>query len=110
MAFIAFAYIAALSILGFAAANTAPTSQAGSSPYMISGPTITELDYTLNEDDPSKVDSVAFTLNPASGNIKIRIDGSWYSCENVAGAVTCDTREPAASVDSVPGLQVIATN
>jgi hypothetical protein len=107
---IAFTYIVALGMLGLAAANTASTSQAGGETYAISSLAISSLDYTLNEEDPSKVDSVEFTIAQVTGNIKVRIDGSWYSCASANGAVTCDTSSPAASVDGVPGLQAITTN
>jgi hypothetical protein len=104
----AFASIIGLSTLGFAAANTVPASQAGDGTNTISGYNITSVAYTLNTTDPSKIDSVGFTIAPATGTVKARIDSRWYDCANAAGAVTCNTSSPAATVAGATSLQVVA--
>jgi hypothetical protein len=111
MAVLAFGSIVAVSTLGFAAANTVPATQAGDGTNAVSGFNITSVAYTLNATDPSKIDSVGFNIAPASaGTVKVKIDGAWHSCTNTAGAVTCGTAAPAATVAGAMSLQVVAAN
>jgi hypothetical protein len=105
---LAFASIVGVSTLGFAAANTVPTSQVGDGTNTISGYNVTSVAYTLNAADPTKIDSVGFTIAPSAGTVKVRIDGDWYSCANASGAVTCNTTSPAATVAGATSLQVVA--
>ena len=91
------------------AANTVPTGHAGqgsaaTSPYTISG-----ISYTLDVNNPQNVGTVSFTISPSTARVvKARLfnTGSWYSCTNSSGSVTCATSAPATSSNN---LTVVAT-
>ncbi len=101
----------------FAAANTVPESSAGQGSGVVSGFTITNIDYNLNGTDPQLIDTVTFDAQAAdvaqTGTLTVEtlFDASttdWYACVAVsAGAglynVTCDT-------DGTPGPQLTAAN
>lgn len=105
----------AVGIGGFAftASNTVPGSKAGDGSGTVSGYTISNVHYGLKTADPTKIDSVTFDLSstPASGStIKVKVDGSWYSCTNVVAAVTCDTSTSSPSVVTTDSLQVVVAD
>ena len=95
----------------FAAANTVPTSKAGDGSGSITGYTLSAIHYVLNGATPTSIDSVTFTLDsaPAVGStIKIKLvaaGSTWYTCTNVATAVTC--LSTGASVSTADTLQVV---
>ena len=111
------ACLAAAIIVGagfaFTAANTVPASKGGEGAGTITGFSVASVHYVLNATDPTKVDSATFNLDtaPASGStIKIRLDSTgstWYTCTNVALAVTCNTTSPAATATAANQLQVV---
>jgi hypothetical protein len=110
-----FALLLGLAVYAFAAANTVPATQAGDGSGTISGYTISAVHYGLNGTDPSKIDSVTFTLSstPAAGStmkIQLTAAGSWYSCTNVAAAVTCTTTSPQATVLAADNLRVVVAD
>ena len=79
---------------GYTAANVVPDSKAGDGTGTISGYTVSAIHYTLNSSDPSKVDSVTYTLDsaPVSGSsLQTKIAGTWYNCTDSGANVTCDT-------------------
>jgi hypothetical protein len=95
----------------FTAANTVPASQAGSGSGAISGYTATGVSYTLNATTPTNIDAVAFTISPtttAAVKVQLAAAGAWYSCTNTAGAVSCTTTSPQATVLSATQLTVVA--
>ncbi len=109
------AVVAAVGIggLAFTASNTVPASKAGDGSGDVTGYTISSVHYSLNSTDPATIDSVGFNLNstPASGStIKVKVDGSWYSCTNTVAAVTCDTSSGPPSVASTASLQVVVAD
>lgn len=77
------------------AANTVPASKAGDGKGAVTGYTASAIHYSLNSTDPSKADSVTFTLDTApvtGGTLKVEVDGgtgNWYTCTNATTAVTC---------------------
>lgn len=101
----------------FAAANTVPESSAGQGSAVVSGFTITNIDYNLNGTDPLLIDEVTFDAQAADvtqvGTLTVETmfdvsAADWYSCVAVsAGAglynITCD-------VDGTPGPQLTALN
>jgi hypothetical protein len=95
----------------YTAANTVPVSKAGDGSGAVSGYTVSAVHYNLNASSPQNVDSVTFTLDtaPAVGyTIKAQVDGTnWYTCTNVATAVTCPTTSPQATVAGATNLRVI---
>jgi hypothetical protein len=103
--------ILASAAYAFTAANTVPGSTAGSGAGAISGYTATAVTYTLNGATPTNIDAVAFTIAPtttAAVKIQLAAAGSWYSCVNTAGAVTCATTAPQATVVAATQLTVVA--
>jgi hypothetical protein len=96
----------------YAASNTVPGSNAGSGSGAISGYTVSGVAYTLNATTPTNLDQVAFTIAPtAATTVKAQLaaGGSWYSCANAAGSVTCNTTSPQATVAAATQLTVVAT-
>lgn len=81
----------ATAAFAFAAANTVPDTTAGDGSGAISGYTVTNVHYNLNATNPGNVDSVAFTIAPTTGTVKVQLDGTWYDCTNTAGSVSCTT-------------------
>ena len=95
----------------FTASNTVPSTSAGSGATAISGYSASSVAYNLNATTPTNVDSVTFTLAPAAaGTVKVQLvsGGSWYSCTNSAGSVTCNTTSPQATVSAANNLSVLA--
>jgi hypothetical protein len=96
----------------FTATSTVPSTNAGDGSGTISGYVVSSVKYNLNSSNPGNIDSVTFTLDstPISGStIKSQLAsaGSWYSCTNVAAAVTCTTTSPQATVAAATTLRVI---
>lgn len=105
--------VAAFAASAFTASNTVPASSAGDGANTISGYTITNVQYTLNATNPKNMDAVAFTISPAAAStVKIQVvnGGSWYSCTNTAGSVSCATTAPQATVLAADQLTVVATS
>ena len=95
----------------FTAANVVPGSSAGDGSGAISGYTVSNVAYTLNGTNPQNLDQVAFTIAPAAAatvKIKLAAAGSWYTCANAAGSVTCNTTSPQATVSAATQLTVVA--
>ena len=114
LAAVAIFAIIAVASLGFAAANTVPSSNAGIGSNTISGYTVSAVHYNLNATSPSAIDSVTFTLSstPAAGStIKVKLvaaGSTWYTCANVGAAVTCTTT--GATVLSADQLEVVVAD
>lgn len=106
----AIAAVVAPAAYAFTAANTVPSSSAGSGSGAISGYTVSAVAYTLNASNPQNVDQVAFTISPTTGTVKVQVvsGGSWYACTNTAGSVTCATTSPQATAAAVNQLTVVA--
>jgi hypothetical protein len=96
----------------FTATNTVPDTSAGSGSGTISGYTITNVQYSLNATNPQNLDAVTFTISPTAASVvKIQLasGGSWYSCTNTSGSVSCTTTSPQATVAAATQLTVVAT-
>jgi hypothetical protein len=94
------------------AANTVPAGRVGQGSQATSAYTISAVGYTLDPSNPRNVSQVAFTVSPSTARIvKARLNnaGSWYSCTNSAGSVTCATTSPAIGATSANNLTVVAT-
>ena len=105
------ACIFASAAYAFTATNTVPNSNAGSGSGTISGYTATAVTYTLNATNPQNEDQVAFTIAPTTtATVKVQLvsGGSWYSCTNSGGSVTCATTSPQATAAAVNQLTVVA--
>lgn len=96
--------------MAFTASNTVPESKAGDGAGTVTGYVVSSVHYALNGTNPSNVDSVTYSLDstPVAGStIKTKLGGSWYTCTNVATAVTCATTSPQATVQPITSLQVV---
>ena len=104
------AAVVSVAAYAFTAANTVPATNAGSGSGTISGYTVSGVTYTLNASNPQNVDQVAFTISPTTGTVKAQLvsGGSWYSCTNSSGSVTCATTSPQATASGVNQLTVVA--
>jgi hypothetical protein len=95
------------------ASNVVPNTSAGSGAGTISGYTVSGVAYNLNAATPTDIDSVTFTVAPVAVStvkIKLAAAGSWYDCtDDDAGAVTCVTTAPQATVSGATELTVLAT-
>lgn len=94
------------------ASNTVPASQAGDGSGTVSGFVLSSVKYNLNSTSPNNIDSVTFNLDatPAAGStlkMQLASGGSWYTCTNVAAAITCTTTSPQATVAAATTLRVV---
>jgi hypothetical protein len=108
------ALVALLSISGYAftASNTVPNATLGQGANTISGYTVSSVAYNLNAANPSNLDSVSFTISPATATtVKVQLvaAGTWYSCTNTAGSVSCATTAPQATAATATALNVVAS-
>jgi hypothetical protein len=104
--------IVASGAYAFTASNTVPGSTAGSGSGAISGYTASSVAYNLNASNPQNIDSVTFTISPTTtSTVKIQLaaGGSWYSCTNSSGSVSCTTTSPQATAAAATQLTVVAT-
>lgn len=97
----------------FAAANTVPATKAGDGLGIISGYTITNVAYTLNATDPSKLDSVGFDVGAAATQVQIQLVAvgcTFYTCSEVGVTTvwTCDTT--GFAIATADQLRVIAAS
>ena len=96
----------------FTASNTVPSTQAGQGSGTVSGYTVTSVGYTLNGSNPSNIDAVTFTISPATATtVKAQLvaAGTWYTCVNTTGSVSCATTSPQMTVATAATLNVVAT-
>ena len=99
----------------YAAANIVPETGAGDGGETISGYTVGNVQYVLDTDDPSKIDSVAFTLTPTSGapaptTVKVKLvetSSTWYNCTFTTPTWSC-TIGGAVTVLAADELRVVA--
>ena len=94
------------------AANTVPTGRLGQGSQATAAYTISGVSYSLDVNNPRNVAQVAFTVSPSSARVvtaRLNNAGSWYTCTNTAGSVTCATTSPAIGATSANNLTVVAT-
>ncbi|HEU5363226.1 MAG TPA: hypothetical protein VFU56_07765 [Gaiellaceae bacterium] len=99
-------------VFAYAASNTVPNTTAGAGSGTISGYTVSSVVYGLNSTTPTNLDSVTFTIAPTTATtVKAQLasGGTWYTCSNTAGSVTCNTTSPQATVAAATQLTVVAT-
>ena len=104
--------IAASSAYAFTNSNTVPATSSGSGSGGISGYTASNIAYALDATNPQNIDSVKFTISPTTtSTVKVQLasGGSWYSCTNSAGSVSCTTTSPQATAAAATQLTVVAT-
>lgn len=110
------AAIVATAVLGATqastASNTVAATQAGDGSGTISGFAVSSVKYNLNASSPNNIDSVTFNLDstpPSGSTLKAQLAsaGTWYTCTNVAAAVTCTVTSPQATVAAATNLRVV---
>jgi hypothetical protein len=82
----------------YTASSTVDPTTAGSGSGAVSGYTASNISYVPRSSNATLVDSVTFDISPTNpATIKVRLApaGSWYSCTNSGGSVTCDTTTPS---------------
>jgi hypothetical protein len=92
--------------------NTVPAGRVGQASTAITTYTITSVAYALDVNNPRYVGQVTFTIAPANPRlVKARFfnAGSWYTCTNAAGSVTCLATAPVVPATSANNLTVVAT-
>lgn len=114
IAAVALALVVGSSAYGFAAANTVPTSKAGDGAGAISGYSASSITYVLETSDPSKIDTVTFTLDAAASQVQVQLvtGGAWYEADN-GGTGNVWTVNPGAgtvTADDVDTLRIVATS
>ena len=104
--------IVAVSAFGFAASNTVNDSRAGDGAGTVLGYTVSNIEYTLNDADPSLLDAVDFDLNNNAGTdnaaVQFNSAGNWYDCTGGPTSFSCDVSSGNVTVASVSGLRVVA--
>lgn len=121
---LAVAFAAAAVVAGgayaFTAANTVPSSNAGSGSGTVSGYTVTNVHYALDSTTPANIDSLTFNVSPvipSTGSGKVVVQASLttggpnnYTCTtNTAGdTVTCATTSPQLTADKLSSITVVA--
>ena len=102
-----------MGVYAYAATNTVPATTAGAGSGVISGYTVSAIVYSLNATTPTNLDQVAFTIAPiAASTVKVQLAaaGTWYTCANAAGSVTCNTiTGTQATAALATQLTVVAT-
>jgi hypothetical protein len=106
------AAVLAVGAYAFTATNTVPGTSAGAGSGTISGYTVSNVQYQLNNTTPTNIDSMTFTLSASAGTAKAKVvsGSSTYTDCSIAGGVnvTCDF-SPDVAVTSADQLSVIAT-
>jgi hypothetical protein len=100
---------------GYAAANIVPETGAGDGTGIISGYTVTNINYSLLTTDPSKIDGLTMDIAATSGagvasDVRVTVDGgtTWVTCSGpVTSTWTC-AFSPEANVSTMAALQVVA--
>jgi hypothetical protein len=111
------ATVAATASFAFAAQNTVPDSNAGLGEGEISGYTVANLSWDLDNADPGVVDDFTFTISPTTAaEVRVALDqGSGFTwlavgdCANASGTVICT---PTSTVDTedLVGIRVAAAS
>ncbi|TAK14899.1 MAG: hypothetical protein EPO32_00080 [Anaerolineae bacterium] len=104
-----------VTVVAFAAANSVPETGAGDGTGVVSGYTVTAIDWDIQAANPLLVDNVVFTVTPTAGagnatEVYVTVDAgaNWITCTNVLTVWTCDFTATDPTVLSVVALRVVA--
>jgi hypothetical protein len=104
----------------FTAANTVPSTNAGSGSGTVSGYTVSNIHYSLDAATPNNIDSLTFTISPAvpsTGSGKVVAQAALtsggpnnYTCstDSAGTTVTCATTAPQLTTDKLTTVTVVA--
>jgi hypothetical protein len=95
---------------GFAAANTVPAGVAGEGQGAISGYTVTNVVYTLDNSDPTQFASVAFSLSANASDVYAGVGNGtntyWTQCTGGPTNFSCSLSGSTISVAAATELHV----
>jgi hypothetical protein len=104
----------------FAASNTVPDTTAGQGTKAVTGYTVSNVQYTPEVSNPTKLDQVEFDVNVAPmSTAKIYVQlvsagGTWFdntACTiSAATHITCDTTAARPDVSAIDELNVVITD
>jgi hypothetical protein len=102
----------------FASSNTTSPNNGGDGSGVISGYTVANISYALNEANPTRIDAVSFDLSGSvtPATVKVRLVSSsstWYACSTLpssGGRFACATTLPHPELAQLDGVQVVATS
>jgi spermidine/putrescine-binding protein len=104
------------SAYAFAAANTVPATNAGYVASVVSGYTVDNIVYDLDDDTPTNVAKITFDINPdSSGNkaafvqIQTTTGGTWTTC-NVSSATDKEVHAVCTPASTLAIADVIKLN
>lgn len=101
-------------IFASTAGNTVTDTRAGSGQASVSGYDVSNVHYEMDPTDPSLINEVTFTADPApSSNSTIQVklvssSNDWYLCTFSGTAVSCQTSSPSVSLGDIDELTVVA--
>lgn len=106
------AVVVAAGAYAFTASNSVDASHAGSGTGNITGYAVTNIKYTLDSTDASKLSAVSFDLDAAAGTVKAQVvtGGTWYDCTNSSGFSWTCSISPSTDVQPTDKLSVVATD
>jgi hypothetical protein len=95
-------------------ASTAPSpGRHGEGAARISGYTISDVDYQFSDSDPTRIQSVSFTIQPAiAKRLRIRLvstSDTWHECTTFNTHATCPTTTAAPTLATADELRIQAT-
>jgi len=110
VALLALAVILSAATYGFAAANSVPAGVAGEGSGVISGYTVSNVQYYLDSSDPTQFDHVTFTLDANASDVYAGLGAGatiyWTSCSGGPTSFTCDLTGSTVSVAAADALHV----
>jgi ABC-type glycerol-3-phosphate transport system substrate-binding protein len=111
------ATVMAVGGMAYTAANTVPTTVAGSGSGTVSGYTISSIIYNVNASNPNNVDSITFSYSPSTPDpTRARVSGdggtTWFNCDSaIVGAsdtvTACTTT--GLTVPALTNLTIVLT-
>ncbi len=108
------ATVLAAGAYAYTAQNTVEASRAGDGAAEITGYDVTQVAYTLNDTDPSKIDAVSFATDAAATTVKAKLISTatdYVDCTSADGTSwSCDFTATNTAVAAVDELTVIATS
>lgn len=95
----------------YTASNTFAGGSAGQGAGGVSGYAVSNIHFTADAADPTRIAGVSFAIAPAAAtSVEVQLSPGtpWFMCTNAGGSVTCATpSEPA--VASATALNVVAS-
>jgi len=116
--------VLAASTYAFAAANVIEPTAVGYAASVVGGYTVTNIEYDLQDSNPTIVDAITFDINPTSGlaalearfvTIQTSGGGGWLTCALVPGVapavdVTCTPPADSLLVSAITALNISASS